>query len=419
MECEYESDAGNNSHHNCMEVEAEESETSFLDLNDHCLLKVSRYLTLIDMINISRTCKRLNAVSEMVAKRFKHFHMGQFLTDIRRRKTQRQLYAMTECQIPTAFHMDRAVHYIAPNVESISTLFQYKDEDELLQPFKQYQFPKLKSLSLDKCDQLKWINIKNIEQLTVRNLERSELNNYASSMTKVKWLKFESVSRGVPISELLNFFENNPNIETFIMLTCKRLFPANFFMNSKSLKTLELSMNESHKNLECALQIENLTELILTNECTHHRVAIHNTIAGFLRSMAQKQTQTLKSIDFRRIYFEKLMDVLAPLNLVSMRFVTISHNGGFTHFYSKLASLSFPELKHLDIVSPVDMATFFTLIKHLTALEKIKFSLLRPYDKETFVRQLNQLVKVREIARPDLAIRFLIMSLKVKVNGIA
>lgn len=403
MECEYDTGRGNNLQQNVHD----QFETSILDLNDHCLLKVFGYLDFIDMINVSGTCKILNAVSEIAAKNFKYFSMEIYAEDVEKRGKRL-----------TALHIDRAVNYIAPIVESIKTFYGRND---LHRPLEKYDFPKLKSLSVKKCNHLRWIKAKDVEKLTIHNMVRNELNNCSSGMTKVKRLKIVDMSRDVPISELLYFFEDNPNIERLLFMDeIKRQLPANFFTKLKNLKMLEFVMGENYRDLEYALQIENLTELTLTyrNLNINNVADANNTLLRFLTSMAQMQT--LKSIDLRSIYFDELLYALAPLNLVSLRLIAPSHSpifSSFSSFYLDFASAPFPALKYLDILAPVGIASFFTLIKHLTALEEVNFSLLRPYDRLTFMEQLSKLLRERE-SRPELVISFLIMSLKVKVNRI-
>lgn len=407
MECEYDPDQCNISQQNLMD--AEQSETSFTDLNDHCLLKVFGYLNLLDMINIRRTCKRLNVVSQMAAKDFKIFCMRKYSDEV----------IVRENQLPTAWHVDRAMQFIAPIVESIKTSHHIYAELESLQTLEKYDFPKLRLLSVNKADQLRWIKNKGVEILTISYLERGDLNNHAFDITNVKHLTLNDISTCVPISELLYFFENNPNIERLqFMAEIQRKIPTNFFRQLKNLKMLEFTMGHNHGDLLCALQIENLNELILKYQPERRTInlinMVNNTTERFLTSMAEKQT--LKSIDIRMLYFDELVDTLAPLNLVSLRYVTPLLDN--THFYSQLATTPFPTLKHFDILASVDIPSFFALIQHLTALEEVRFTLIKPYDKQTFLEYLSRLLSVRKPNRPELKIGFLIRSLKVKVSGI-
>lgn len=404
-ECEYDSDQDNNS-----------PQTSFMDLNDHCLLKVFDYLPLLDMINISLTCKRLTAVSQMVAKNFKQFCMDKYADAVIKR----------ENQLPTTLLINRAMEYISPIVESITTISygSLLEDNHQLKTLEKYDFPKLKSLSLKKSKQLAWIKSKrNVEKLAIQMLERGDLNNYACGMTRVKKLSLRKIRTCVPISELLYFFENNPNIECLkIIEDYGRKLPENFFTKLKNLKILEFTMGDNIGDLLYALQIENLTELILKYEPNgylhnHNNIELANseadsTAATFLTSMASKQT--LKTLDLRNVYFDDLVDSLAPLNLVSFRYCAPSN---FTFFYSKLATTPFPTLKRFDIVAPVDIGTLFALIKNLTGLEEMSFSMMRPYRKQVLLEHLTQLLSGgKQPNRPDLRIDFLIMPFTIKVS---
>lgn len=414
MECEYDPDPDKKSRQNIfMEVEpAEQSQTSFTDLNDDCLFKVFGYLDFFDMLNISRTCKRLNDASSMVAKRFKIFCM----------KTYSEELILRENQQPTALLVDRVMQYIAPIVESIrSTFHKYSYEEvDPLQSLEKYDLPKLKSLSLHKSEQLAWIRNKNVEQLTINHVERGDLNNYASRMTRVKQLSLTNIHSCVPTSELLHFFDNNPNIERLMFVQdIERKLPEKFFTKFKNLKMLEFTMGQHPEDLLLALQIDNLTEVILKYKpnCGRNNdnsILANNTAERFLTSMAQKQT--LQSLDLRDLYFNELVDSLAALNLVSLRYISKCN---FGPFYSKLATTPFPTLKRINILAPVDIGTLIALIQNLTAVEDMQFPMISwsLHRKQEFSEHLTRFLSgSKQPNRPELKISFLIDSLTIKVS---
>lgn len=399
MECEYESDQDNK---NCID---ESIEISFLDLNDHCLLKVSSYLGLLDTVNLRHTCERLKTLSQMAVTKFKHFDLDEYADDEKNAEEPRIM-----------LHFDRTIHYIAPVVESIETADERK---ELLRALEKYDFPKLKSLSVSKANHLRWINNKNFEKLTIYELKRDELNNFSGGVTNLKRLRFSQIGHDVPTSELLYFFENNPNIECLgFYRAIDRPIPDDFFTKFKNLKTLELSVGKNFQMLENALQIEDLSTMIISvdKELDSRRdvMGAITAIVTFLSILAPKKT--LKSLNLMNMRFDQeLFTVLASLNLISLSLVVRDRP---MDFHNELANTPFPVLKYLDFLGPVDVETLFTLIKNLTALERIKFSMLQPYDRQALIEQLNQLLRVSTNTRPELEIDLQFACLIIKVNGI-
>lgn len=398
MECEYESDQDNE---NFID---EPIEISFLDLNDHCLLKVFSYLGLLDTVNLRSTCEKLKTLSQMTVTKFKHFDLDEYAYDDKKAEESRSI-----------LHFDRTMHYISSIVESIETADERK---ELLRALEKYDFPKLNSLSVSKANHLRWIRNKNFEKLTIHKLKRDELNNFSGGVTNLKRLRFTRIGHDVPTSELLYFFENNPNIECLgFYRAIDRPIPDDFFTKLKNLKTLELSVGKNFQMLDRALQIEDLSTMILSVDEDLDRRDVSGAITviiTFLSKLAPKKT--LKSLNLMNMRFDQeLFTVLASLNLTSLRLVTRDRP---LDFHNELAKTPFPVLKYLNFLGPVGIETLFTLIKNLPSLERITFSLLQPYDRQALIEQLNQLLKVSTNTRPELEIdlQFACLIIKVKIS---
>ncbi|XP_037036792.1 uncharacterized protein LOC119074631 [Bradysia coprophila] len=407
MECEYQIDSGKS-------VAEQQIRTSFLDLNDHCLLQVCSYLELWDMINLSRTCKRLETVSAWAAIQFRYFSMVDYVDyytkgddDLVKRRSD----------------MVSVMRLISPVIERLD-FDSIADRGKVLCIFKKFDFSKLKSLAVFKSNQLQWINNRNnIKELTISKLNQSDLNEFLRDMTELKRIKLGSVSDGENMGELFSFLEKNPNIECLQLcdeLKCS--IGEDFFEKFKNLKILELTLGNNYRDLGMVLQVTNLTKLTLTLVRFNivddgefvRAVGAANHIKMFLKTLVPRKT--LKSLDLKCMkYDDELIDILASLNLDSLRL--IDQQISFNDFTTKLQRHSFATLRHLDIIkAPVDPETLYHLITHSMCLERMYLSLLAPYDRDTFLEKLGRLLmSMKNTKRPDLVIYSMVPLMKIEI----
>ncbi|KAG4080339.1 hypothetical protein HA402_010831 [Bradysia odoriphaga] len=408
MECEYQFDS-------VQSVAEQQICTSFLDLNDHCLLQVCKYLELWDMINLSRTCKRLETVSGWAAIQFRYFSMEDYV----------QYYGKGDDDlVKIQSDMNSVMRLISPVIETLD-FESIDDRGKVLCIFQNFDFSNLKSLTVFKSDQLQWINNRNnINELTISQLRRSDLNDFSGNMTELKRIKLGSVSDDVTMEELFSFLEKNPNIECLQLCDeLKYSIGEDFFEKFKNLKILELKLGHNYRDLEFVLQVENLTKLTLTlvrfnffdNDDFVRAIGAANHIKTFLRMLAPRKT--LKSLDLECMkYDDELIDILASLNLVSLRL--IDQQNMFNDFTQKLQRTSFPTLRYLDInTAPVNPETLFHLIRHSMCLERMYLSLLAPYDRDPFLEKLSRLLlgMKKNTSRPDLVIYAMVPLMKIEI----
>ncbi len=81
-----------------------------------------------------------------------------------------------------------------------------------------------------------------------------------------------------------------------------------------------------------------------------------------------------------------------------------------------LAITPFPTLKHLDIITPIEMPIYFSLIRNLTGLEVMQCSMIQHYNRHEFLMLLNRLLSVTAPNRPELKINFMTMTLKCFID---
>lgn len=396
MDCEFETEQGSYTN----SVEAVPFETTFLDLNDFCLLKVFDHLDLFDVLNVRSTCRRLRTVSEMTANNFKVLCLDTLICHM----DGKSLRLITAC-----LHV--ILNFLNPMVENIQSYTYTRNiksiNDAFFKVIQKHDLPKLKSLRVCEASHLRFIKNKNIEKLDIEHVKSGDLRKYLYGITKVKHLTFITIRHCVRINELIQFFDNNPNIERLALMNeVVRPLNANFFSHLKNLKMLKYRIGEHSEDLQYVSQIESLVELVLASD--YKGYSINNSIERFLTTMAQKQT--LKSIVIRHIYFDNLVHALSKLNLESLHYVF-----GNDSFVGKLLTEPFSSLKDLNVFEPIDIVTIFKLIKHLTALEDVRFTVLRRYNRGLFRKKLNQLVAVKR-DRPELRMHFVTAPTQIKVS---
>lgn len=372
------------------------------DLNDHCLLKIFGYLDVFNMANIRSTCKKLKRVSDMAVKRFKDFRI-----------TEQHVSDITEWgpESLTALKVRGVISYIAPVVESLD-VSRCSMNDEFMETLKNFDLPKLKTLWIYYFHQLEWIRNTNVEELTVSCLRRDQRNNFSRPMTKLKQLRFYRIDLDFPMHELVNLFENSPKIDQLCLMDKVSEIPEDFFAKLSKLNRLEISLGIYYRQLDYALQIKRLTELVLridqmdpvsTQKCVR-------VVKNFLAELAPRDA--LRSLDLRKMHFDnELFDILESLNVSSMRLI----NPRGSTFGTDLAKTPFPALKYLDIFHPIEIDNLFTFVAKSTALEKFNISMLRTFDKDAILKKLQRLV-FKRYDRPNLELNIVVPLTCIKVN---
>lgn len=172
---------------------------SILDLNQHCLLLVFRYLDVYDSINFGESCKFLHTVSQLAMTKYKRFVLSGYQNyEFRRKVFGKHLQA-----IP----LRKVLSYVAPNIELLGATevverrgfptanyysvpfidpSQLRERNERLQIFLQFDMPKLKSLRVQNIEHLTYIkSLRTIQKLTICDLNLKDLNKYVSGMSKL------------------------------------------------------------------------------------------------------------------------------------------------------------------------------------------------------------------------------------------
>lgn len=391
----------------CESRENERIQTTILDLNEYCLLKIFRYFDLWDMVNVGQTCKLFEKVAQMAAIKFKKFVLHSYIMHLE--------------MVYQPISLDKIFSYIAPHIEKLYTTERMEarwyteaaDRYQLGRTFMQYNFPKLRSITVEKSGHLEWIIDKtNVKKLNIHTVERSDLNNFTVGMTQLTHLLLRDIRESVPVSEVSHLVENNPNIEVLqIKSPYERVLPQNFFAKLPKLKVFEIwldtSMDRDRRNLMTILQIEQLTSLALEFTSDNQDVAL---VELFLERLAQKNTVT--SLELRgRFDNPSLIDILASMNLISMRLVT-------RHPTSDLLHVNFPTLKVLDLLTATSIEDVILLLYKFTTLERLIFCSIQDYNFQTLSERIKDLLEGtrNRLTRPDVELEVHIRGLKVKVK---
>lgn len=362
-----------------------ENQMSILDLNDYCLLQVFRHLNVYDSINFGGTCKLLQKMSQMAMTKHKKLVLSDYETEYSPNLSQ---------PIPLA----KMLPYVAPHIELLDTtrsvprrhafrLPQSPKVSEPLQTIVLFEFPKLKTLLLQDSKDLNYINNdRNVEKLTISQINSSDLVHYVSGMAKLTQLCLPGNSQ--PESPIE--------------------FSEDFFTKLPHLKYLHLPrVNIQH--LEYILQIQQLSELSFEVEITDHQVENFHRVDMFLKKLAEKNTvQTLgvRGVDPNS---DSLFDSLASMNLISLRILPSSINiTTATNFFSRLANTPFTTLKDLELLHAGTINDVILIIKRLKTLKRFAFFNVKNFDLNVLLEQINQLLKVTTSARPDLEVELLL-----------
>lgn len=398
---------------------------SILDLNEHCLLQVFRFLDVYDAIQLGETCKLLHKVLKLAMTKYKKFVVTRYEGYNFMRMLER---------FQQTLPLEKVLSYVAPHIESLDARTSIYQADnfamighsplectsraELLQTLLQFHMPKIKSLIVqNSADLINIISRRTLQKLTVYDVNANDLNKYAHGMTNLTKLHLHNISQYVAIDELSPLVKNNPNIENlcFIFEITADFqsieFPEDFFQKLPHLKQLELSIGTNVENLKNILQIKQLTKLALEFRNSHQ---LRVEFGIFLRQLSAKNT--VRSLELRGVYLssdDPIYKTLASMDLISLT-IAPSYT---SNFVSGLTQASFLTLKHLNISHPASIDDIILIIKRFTSLEQLVLvMLLKLYDANELSPRLSELLKVTPTTRPDMELKVLKPSASVKVN---
>lgn len=376
------------------------SRKSLLDLNDHCLLKVFSYLNIIDLINMSDSCTKLQLVAKTTLKKNTIFRLWDYKCYRNRVEEPKTLDKIFDCIAPFIGSLELISHKVDGSFihGDVHVQLDWQEGMNLNRSLEGKIFTNLKSLEIDDSRLLQWIQLHNLEELKIGEVKRNDLNKFTEGLPTLKKLNIGRFHNDITTDEMRCFLEKSPNIEFLeFHLSFPLEFPYNILPQLRNLTKLSLAVD--YEPSWCSfLNIETLTELKVA---FGENIAKTESFIIYLENLAQKKTLKKMELEvpFQQFLSDKASYMLQMLDVSKLR-ITVSRYP----IFPKFNGITLLNLTHLDVMSLIDDSELFHLIEKSEKLESLKVYYREDFNNATFLNKLPRLFNSSTIRRPTLTL---------------
>lgn len=194
---------------------------SILDLNEHCLLQVFRFLDVYDAIQLGETCKLLHKVLKLAMTKYKKFVVTRYEGYNFMRMLER---------FQQTLPLEKVLSYVAPHIESLdarTSIYQADNFAMIGHSKNTVRSLELRGVYLSSDDPIyKTLASMDLISLTIAP---SYTSNFVSGLTQASFLtlKHLNISHPASIDDIILIIKRFTSLEQLVLVMLLKLYDAN------------------------------------------------------------------------------------------------------------------------------------------------------------------------------------------------